>query len=79
MGFEPNGNQAEKLQALEDAYNKCGWRTIIHKSTGVDSVTGTSKVVVGQLFDTMIDSYIVADTQGRDTSALKTHEINVIR
>ena len=69
----------EKLQTLEDAYNKCGWRTIIHKSTGVDSISGTSKVVVGNLFDTMIDSYIEADTQGRDTSAHKTKEINIIR
>ena len=64
---------------LEDAYNKCGWRTIIHKSTGVDSVPGTSKVVVGKLFDTMIDSFIAADTQGRDVSNHKTKEINIIR
>ena len=69
------------MRQLEEAYNKCGFRTIIHTSTGVDSVAGSSKVVVGSYAgeDMALDSFIEADTQGRDTSNQKSDKIKVIR
>ena len=86
------------MRQLEEAYNNCGFRTLIHTSTGVDSVAGTSKVspvwflkhdlctttfkvVVGKYAgeDMALDSFIEADTQGRDTSGQKSEDIKVIR
>ena len=81
MGFEPNYLHTEKLKQLEEAYNRCGFRTLIHTSTGVDSVAGSSKVVLGNYAgeDMALDSFIEADTQGRDTSGQKSEDVSVIR
>ena len=44
VGFEPNKHLAPALKDLEESYNKCGWRTIIHTLTGVDAKAGKAQV-----------------------------------
>ena len=46
VGWEPNPTHTERLQNLSDAYNKCGFRTIIYTETGVDVRNSKIKVKI---------------------------------
>ena len=48
VGFEPNMHLSNGLEDLEDAYNRCGYRTIINTLTGVDIASGKAKVWICQ-------------------------------
>ena len=48
VGFEPNMHLSNGLEDLEDAYNRCGYRTIINTLTGVDIASGKAQVWICQ-------------------------------
>ena len=43
VGWEPNPEFTEVLTKLEDSYNKCGWKILIHKKMGVDSKNSSAR------------------------------------
>ena len=44
VGWEPNPVHTPALRALEQSYNQCGYRTIIHTETGVGVRNSRNKV-----------------------------------
>ena len=46
VGFEPNIRHAENLTKIEESYNKCGWKTIVHTVTGVDVKPGKAEFAI---------------------------------
>ena len=48
MGWEPNPVHTPALRALEQSYNQCGYRTIIHTETGVGVRNSRNKVTNNQ-------------------------------
>ena len=51
VGFEPNPRHTPILEALEIAYNKCGWRTNFLKSTALSDKIGNVTFFKGSLHD----------------------------
>jgi len=43
VGWEPNPEFTQDLTKLEDSYNKCGWKVLIHKELGVDSKNSVAR------------------------------------
>jgi len=83
VGFEPNKAHIDHLKKVEESYNKCGWRTIIHTLTGVNISPGTAKFVETGESGLAMASHL--DIEGQAPSLEKewpvagTYEVNIIR
>ena len=46
VNLNPSLRHAENLKKIEESYNKCGWKTIVHTVTGVDVKPGKAEFAI---------------------------------
>lgn len=82
VGWEPNPTHTERLQNLSDAYNKCGFRTIIYTETGVDVRNSKIKYIARNDFVHEISGFLQENANQEEddiTRVSKKTDVNVIR
>jgi len=78
VGFEPNPAHIKKLEKLEEAYNKCGWRVLINKKTGVAGRNSEAHYQVEFSFDFEIKLDVAGRLVDNDTNTNNTVKVKSI-
>eukprot|EP00093_Oithona_nana_P007532 07532.XXX_213420_215456_1 [CDS] Oithona nana genome sequencing. len=84
VGFEPNPSHTKRLQALEVAYNRCGWKVWILRETAVADSEGTSNFFSDNDFGNLEWGGTIIDPSSKQYGHIKDgahngHKVRLIR